>query len=126
MSGNSIDTKDGDESDDSMSIKPAKKKKVQVTNFFDKVPGPSEVEKKPAARKTVPPSKPVAKKAAKKVVASDDDDDADDIVVRGKSAVPARNAPQRTARATAKKYIDLDDESDENASESMFLDDEDQ
>jgi DNA topoisomerase-2 len=122
----SLDMED-DDSDDSAYLKPAKKTKTQMTDFFDKVPGPSGAEKKVTNRKASGSTvKPVPKKPAKKAVESDEDDD--NTAGDGSPVVPARAAPKRAARATAKKYIEVLSDSDEDSGgggDSMFLDDDD-
>ncbi|KAF9242373.1 DNA topoisomerase [Melanogaster broomeanus] len=97
-----------DDSDDEVYIRPAAKKKKTVTDFFDKVPaGPTEVAKKPAARKASGSKPAAAKKPAAKKVESEDDE------AMMSDAVEARPAaPKRATRGKAQKYIEIESDSD--------------
>jgi hypothetical protein len=59
---NSLDPAQDGDSDDSLYLKPNKKKKTDLTDFFAKVPDPSNVDKKPTARKASGSAKPAPKK----------------------------------------------------------------
>jgi DNA topoisomerase II len=118
---NSLDPAQDGDSDDSLYLKPNKKKKTDLTDFFAKVPDPSNVDKKPTARKASGSAKPAPKKPAKKV--SDDDDD--DAGGEKPSPVVARAPPRRAAQAAAKKYVEVvSDDSEDEGNISTFMDDD--
>lgn len=108
------------ESDDEMSLKPAKKRKVgekPITDFFGKAPTKAAA---PTARKasgsqaTNAKAAPAKKAPAKKVVVSDDDESMDD-------APPP--PPKRAARKAAPKtYIDIESDEDGDGPGSEFED----
>ena len=99
-----------------MYIKPSKKNKPHVTDYFDKVPAPST--SKVARKVSGSNAKTVPKKAVKKFVDSEDDDD---DAVNDPSPAPARNAPQRAARVATKKYIEIPSDSE---GYDMFVDED--
>ncbi|KAF8139757.1 DNA topoisomerase II [Boletus edulis] len=105
-----------DESDDEAYIRPAIKKtkttQAAVTDFFGKA-GPVETTKKAAARKPSG-SKPAAAKkpTSKKKVESDVDED--EIVPVSDVVETRAAAPARAARGQAKKYIEIESDSDED------------
>jgi DNA topoisomerase-2 len=100
---------DVDDSDDEFNLKPTKKTKTQLYDFFDKVP----VANKKAPTRTASSSKKPAQKAK---VADSEEEEA--------SFVPVRTTHKRAARGITKKYIELDSDEDGGGGDgSVFEDD---
>jgi DNA topoisomerase-2 len=106
-----------DESDEDVSVQPAKKKKGALTDFFDKVP-PA---KAAVARKASGASKPPPAKKAPAKKKADSDVEENSMVIEHVPLPPPRAAPSRAARAAPKQaYIDVG--SDDEGNDSIFVD----
>ena len=111
--------KEESESEDSLNVKPTKKKKV--TDFFDKLPEPGA--KQPIARKASGSRpQPTVKKPTKKAVDSEEDDSGGGSPV----SVVRVTAPKRAARAAPKKYIEVESDSgDDDGGDGSTFDEDD-